>query len=71
MRQECENSALEHWLRERNMKTVEFTRLVGCSRPTIWKVKRGIAICPYYARRVREITEGAVEPLIEKVGRPH
>ena len=67
--QETKNSELEKWLRERNMTTNEFTKLVGCSRPVIWKAKRGIAICPLYAKRIYELTGGRVKPLMENVGR--
>lgn len=62
-------SKLETWLRERNMSTNRFTELVGCSRPVIWKVKRGLPISPMYASRVRELTNGEIEPEIELVGR--
>ena len=69
MATDCENSDLERWLRKRNMTTNRFVQLVGCSRPVVWKVKKGIAICPLYAKRIYEITEGEVRPLMEKVGR--
>jgi len=68
--QHYENSDLEKWLRKRQMTTKKFTELVGCSRPVIWKVKRGIAICPLYAKKIYEITNGEINPLTEKVGRP-
>jgi len=64
-----ENSPLEKWIRARNMTTTEFTNMVGCSRPVVWKVKRGIPICPKYARKIVEITRGEILPLIENVGR--
>ncbi len=67
---DCENSDLERWLRQRNMTTKHFVELVGCSRPVIWRVKKGIAICPMYAKRIYEITEGQVKPIVENVGRP-
>lgn len=70
MIQHYENSDLEKWLRKRQMTTKKFTELVGCSRPVIWKVKRGIAICPLYAKKIYEITNGEINPLTEKVGRP-
>lgn len=64
------NSEMENWLRKRMMKTNEFLKLLGCSRPTLWKVKRGIPVCPKYANKIIEITKGEVVPLMEKVGRP-
>ena len=63
------DSPLENWIRARNMTTTEFTKMVGCSRPVVWKVKRGIAICPKYARKIVELTKGEVMPVIEPVGR--
>jgi len=65
-----QNSKLEKWLRDRNMSTNKFVQLVGCSRPVVWKVKRGITICPYYAKRISEITQGEIQPAFERVGRP-
>ena len=67
---EAKNSLLEKWLRKRNMSTNKFVQLVGCSRPVVWKVKRGIPICPLYAKRIFDITEGQIVPIIENVGRP-
>ena len=64
------NSQLEKWLKDKKMSTNRFVELVGCSRPVIWKVKRGIAICPLYAKRVFDLTNGNVQPICEKVGRP-
>ncbi len=66
---EFQGSALEKWLRKRQMTTNKFSAQVGCSRTVIWKVKRGIAICPLYAKRIYEITNGEVVPLMENVGR--
>jgi hypothetical protein len=65
----CENSALEKWLRKKNMTTTHFVEMVGCSRPVVWKVKRGIPISPKYANRIIEITKGEIKPLTENVGR--
>jgi hypothetical protein len=70
MSQDYKDSDLERWLRKRNMKTIRFAELVGCSRPIIWKVKRGIAICPFYAKRIFDLTSGEVTPFYECVGRP-
>jgi hypothetical protein len=69
MPSECKKSDLEIWLRKRQMTTNRFTELIGCSRPIIWKVKRGIAICPLYANRIYQLTGGEVKPIVEKVGR--
>ncbi len=63
---------LEIWLRHRNMSTIEFTKMVGCSRPVVLKVKKNIPICPKYADKIIELTNGLVEVLIENIGRkPH
>lgn len=70
MQQNYEESKLENWLKKRHMSTKYFTNLVGCSRPVIWKVKRGIPICPEYAKRINQITEGEINPLFMSVGRP-
>lgn len=62
------NSNLEKWLRARHMTTKKFVELVGCSRPVVWKVKRGIAICPLYAKKIYELTGGEIRPLVHPVG---
>ncbi len=64
-----QDSALEIWLKERMMSTNDFVKLIGCSRPVIWKVKRGIPICPLYARKIYEFTAGKIKPLMKNVGR--
>jgi len=63
-----ENSDLELWLRKKHMSTNEFVQLVGCSRPVVWKVKKGLPICPLYAKRIMEITLNEVNPKVELVG---
>ena len=60
-------SALEEWIREKNMSTNDFIKLIGCSRPTLWKAKRGIPISPAFAKRIEKITKGIVKPLYEPV----
>ena len=62
-------SDLEKWLKERQMTTNDFVQLIGCSRPVVWKVKRGIPICTLYARKIYEFTGGKIRPLIKNVGR--
>lgn len=69
MIEESQISALEQWLRKRHMSTNRFTELVGCSRTVVWKVKRGIAICPLYAKRISQLTCGEIVPMVELVGR--
>lgn len=69
--QKTKESELEKWLRDHEMTTNEFTKKVGCSRPVIWKVKRGIPICPLYAKRIAELTGGKIMPLMESVGRKY
>jgi hypothetical protein len=63
------NSDLDNWLLKNNMKTNDFALLVECSRTVVWKVKRGIPVCPTYAKKIYELTNGEVAPLMEKVGR--
>jgi len=60
---------LETWLRQKNMTTISFAKKVGCSRPVINKVKNGIPICPKYANKIIELTESAVKPSTENIGR--
>lgn len=64
------DSELEKWLRSKNMTTKKFAELVGCTRIIIWKVKKGMPICPRYGERIKQITDGLVSPKIEPVGRP-
>lgn len=64
-----QDSDLEKWLREKQMSTNDFVKMIGCSRPVVWKVKRGIAICPLYARKIYDFTGGRVKPSIKPVGR--
>lgn len=64
--QNSEDSALEKWLRKRNMTTNRFIELVGCSRPTLWKVKRDIPICPLYAKRIYQLTNGEIIPKVKE-----
>lgn len=66
---QTKESDLEKWLRKRKMTTNHFTELVGCSRPTIWKVKRQIAISPRWAAQIAKLTHQEVKPLISAVGR--
>jgi hypothetical protein len=60
---------MEKWLRKKNMSTKEFVEKVGCSRPVVWKVKRGLPICPKYANKISKLTKGEVNPKIKAVGR--
>ena len=60
---------LETWLRKRNMTTKQFTEMVGCSRPVIWKAKKGLTISPQIAERIQKITNGQIDLNIEKMGR--
>jgi hypothetical protein len=70
MVEDYKDSDMERWLRKRNMTTNRFAELVGCTRPILWKVKRGIPVCPLYANRIYELTSGEVVPVYERVGRP-
>jgi hypothetical protein len=70
IKEECESSLLGVWLRKKCIKSGQFSQMVGCSRPVIWKVKRGIAISPAHAKKIFDLTGGEIEPKTEKVGRP-
>jgi len=61
-------SQLEKWLRNRNMTTNEFLDLIGCSRPILWKVKRGKPITAAYAERIAKVTNGEIRPVVTKKG---
>lgn len=65
---EFADSSMEKWLRKKNMSTTDFCKLVGCSRPVVWKVKRGIPISPKFAKKITELTDGEVCPKSEPVG---
>lgn len=62
------DSPMEKWLRKKNMSTTAFCKMVGCSRPVLWKVKRGLPISPQFANRIVELTDGEVNPKSEPVG---
>lgn len=56
-------SDLEKWLRKKNMSTTDFAKIVGCSRPTLLFVKRGIAISAIIALKIHKATDGDVLPI--------
>lgn len=55
-------SDLEKWLRKKHMATKEFVDMVGCSRAVIYYVKNDWTICPRFAKKIIEITNGEVVP---------
>jgi hypothetical protein len=61
-------SDLHAWLQKRRIKTTAFAEMVQCTRAIIWKAKRGIPICPLFARRIRDLTGGEILPLSNPVG---
>lgn len=63
-------SPLENWLKENKMSTNEFVALIGCSRPTIWKAKRGIAISPITANKIYDVTKGQIKVESKSAGKP-
>ena len=69
MAENYKESDLEIWLREHRMTTESFASLIGCSRQVIWKIKRGIPVCPLFGKKIFEATKGRVKPLINNVGR--
>lgn len=62
-------SDLESWLRKNNMTTNELATLAQCSRQVIWKVKRGIAIDPKIALRIKEATGNEISPDCHPIGK--
>lgn len=60
---------LQEWLLEKNIKSIDFCKSVGCSRVTLCKVKRGVPVSPRFAKRIEELTEGKICPPSENVGR--
>lgn len=65
-----QESPLAQWLRKKGMTQVRLAYQVGCCRELLLKVKKGIPICPLYAKRIFDITGGEVNPPSQKVGRP-
>jgi DNA-binding XRE family transcriptional regulator len=61
---------LEAWLRKKNMEVKRFAKIIGCSRQTLWKVKRDKKIEPKIAFKIWTITNGQVSPKTQKRGRP-
>jgi len=70
MSETFENSPLEKWLRKEKITTKHFTDLVGCSRPTVWKVKLGLAISSKIADKIALVTLGAIKPHVSEPGKP-
>lgn len=64
------DSPLEIWLKKNKMSTNEFVEIIGCSRPTIWKAKRGIPISPKTAKRIYNFTNGEIKVESKSVGKP-
>ena len=56
------DSPLEIWIRKKHMKTNDFLKLVGCSRPVLWKAKKGLPISEHYAKKIFDATKGEVMP---------
>lgn len=63
-------SPLEIWLKQNKMSTNEFVEKIGCSRPTVWKAKRGIPISPMTAKKIYEFTNGEIKVESKAVGKP-
>jgi hypothetical protein len=63
-------SPLENWIKSNKLNTNKFSALVGCSRVVLWKVKKGLAVCPFYAKKIKELTNGEIQPAMNKIGRP-
>ncbi len=63
------NSKLEVWLKKHGITTQGFADKVGCCRPLLWKVKRGLCISQKYADKISELTGGEVVPGVQNKGR--
>lgn len=63
-----ENSKMELWLRKKRITTNEFSKLVGCSRQVIWKIKRNMPICPKFGQMIFSLTKGEISPQIRCQG---
>ena len=50
------DSPLTQWLIKEKMSTLKFAKLIGCSRQTVWKVKRGIAVSPTISQKIKLVT---------------
>lgn len=64
-----ENSTLEKWLRENNITTKRFSKLVGCSRVTIYKAKLDAGITSKISNKIKELTDGEVVLKIAERGK--
>lgn len=60
---------LSDWMAYHNMKMAEFARIIGVTRQVIWKVKRGLPVCPETAEKIYFATGGCVKPLEKPKGR--
>ena len=55
-------SAMEKYLRKNNMSLKDFAKKAGCSRQTIWKLKKGMAVTPDLGYKIFNLTRGEVQP---------
>ncbi len=53
-------SEMEKWLRKQNMTTLQFSKIIGCSRIVIWKVKVGKNIRKSFSEKILQFTQGQV-----------
>lgn len=60
---------LKTWLKEQKISTNKFSEMIGCSRQITWKACRGIPICPKYAKKIYDLTDGKIKPNYEFVGK--
>jgi biotin operon repressor len=62
-------SPMEIYLRKNNMSLKNFAEVIGCSRQTIWKIKKGMAITTDLSYRIFSCTRGEVQPKCAERGR--
>lgn len=62
-------SPIERFLRKHNMKLNDLAKEIGCTRQTLWKLKKCLPITPEIAYKVFKFTEGEVAPAVSPQGR--
>ena len=50
------------------MTTSAFALEIGCSRPTIYKVKNNLPVCTYFSKKISMATNYEIIPKIRDIG---
>ena len=61
---------LEIWMKERGFKIEQLAKVLGVTRQTIWKLRKGEPCEPETAQKLYFFTNGAVKPIVKKRGMP-